>query len=40
VYGPLKGEKVIRGWRKLNNEELQELYSSSNNISVIKFRRI
>jgi hypothetical protein len=36
----LKGDEVIRGWRKLHNEELHNLYFSPNIIRVIKSRRI
>jgi hypothetical protein len=31
-------EEVARGWRRLHNEELSNLYSSSNIITVIKLR--
>jgi hypothetical protein len=31
-----KRERVTTGWRKLHNEELHDLYSSRNIISVIK----
>jgi hypothetical protein len=33
-------DKVTGEWRKLHNEELNDLYSSSNIIWVIKSRRI
>jgi hypothetical protein len=33
-------EKVIGGCRKLNNEELHELVSSPNTVTVIKPRRM
>jgi len=33
-------DKVIGEWRRLHNEELNELYSSPNIIQVIKTRRI
>jgi hypothetical protein len=48
----LFGNRVLRGifgakrdgltgeWRKLNNEELNDLYSSSNIVRVIKSRRM
>jgi hypothetical protein len=39
VFGPKK-EKVIGIWRKLNTEELHNLYSSTSIIRVIKSRRI
>jgi hypothetical protein len=31
---------VVRDWRKLHNEELQNFYASPNSISVIKSRRM
>jgi len=39
IFGP-KGDKVTKEWRKLHNEELNELYSSSNTVRVIKSRRM
>ena len=36
----LKRVKVIREWRKLYNEELNDLYCSPNTIRIIKTRRI
>jgi hypothetical protein len=36
----LRGAKVIGGWRKPRNEELNDLYSSSNIIRIIKSRRM
>jgi hypothetical protein len=38
-FGP-KREKVVGDWRRLHNEELHNLYASSNIITVIKSRRI
>jgi hypothetical protein len=35
IFGP-KREKVTRGWRKLHNEELHNMYSSPNVIRMIK----
>jgi hypothetical protein len=39
IFGP-KREEVAGGWRRLHNEELHDLYSSSNIIRVIKSRII
>jgi uncharacterized membrane protein len=39
IFGP-KRDEVTGGWRKLNNEELHNLYSSLNSIRVIKSRRM
>jgi len=39
VFGP-KGQEVTGEWRKLHNEELNYLYSSSNIVRVIKLRRM
>ena len=39
IFGPKKDE--VRGdWRKLHNEELNDLYCSPNIVRVIKSRRI
>jgi hypothetical protein len=35
-----KRDKVTGGWRKLHNEELRDLYSSSSIIRIIKSRRM
>jgi hypothetical protein len=35
-----KREEVAGGWRRLHNEELHNLYASSNIIKVIKSRRM
>jgi len=35
IFGP-KRDKVTRKWRKLHNEELNDLYSSPNIVRVIK----
>jgi hypothetical protein len=35
-----KRDEVTGGWRKLHNEELQNLYSSPNIIRMIKSRRV
>jgi hypothetical protein len=37
IFGP-KRDEVIGGWRKLHNDELYNLYSSSNIIRMIKSR--
>ena len=37
IFGP-KGEQVTGDWRKPHNEELRDLYCSSNTIRVIKSR--
>jgi hypothetical protein len=39
IFGP-KRDDVTRDWRKLHNEELHNLYSSSNIIRMIKSRRM
>jgi hypothetical protein len=39
MYGP-KRDEVTEEWRKLNNEELNNLYSSPNIFRVIKLRRM
>jgi len=39
IFGPKMG-KATGTWRKLHNEELNDLYSSSNIIGVIKSRRM
>ena len=35
-----KRDKVMGDWRKLRNEELNDLYSSANIVQVIKSRRL
>jgi len=35
IFGP-KRDEVTGEWRKLHNEELNDLYSSPNNIRVVK----
>jgi hypothetical protein len=39
VFGLMRNE-VTGEWRKLHNEELNDLYSSPNIVSVVKSRRI
>ena len=39
IFGPKK-EEVTEEWRKLHNEKLNDLYSSSNIVRVIKSRRM
>ena len=39
IFGPKRGE-VTGEWRKLHNEELNDLYSSLNIVWVIKSRRM
>jgi hypothetical protein len=39
IFGP-KREKVARGWSRLHNEELHNLYASTNVIRVINSRRM
>ena len=39
IFGPRRDE-VTREWRKLHNEELNDLYSSPNNVRVIKWGRM
>jgi hypothetical protein len=39
IFGP-KRDEVMGGWRKLHNEELDNLYSSPSRIRMIKSRRM
>jgi hypothetical protein len=39
IFGPKRG-RGKGGWRKLHNEELHNLYSSSSKIRMVKSRRM
>ena len=39
IFGP-KRDEVAGEWRKLHNEELNDLYRSSNIVRMIKSRRM
>jgi hypothetical protein len=39
IFGP-KRDEVTREWREMHNEELRDLYSSTNIIKMIKLRRM
>ena len=39
IFGP-RWDEVTRGWRKLHNEELNDLYSSPKIVWVISSRRM
>jgi hypothetical protein len=39
TFGP-KRDEIIKGWRKLHNEQLHNLYFSPNTIRMIKSRII
>jgi hypothetical protein len=39
IFGP-KRDEVMRGWRKLHNKELHNLYSLQSIIRMIKSRRM
>ena len=39
IFGPRR-DKVTGEWRKLHNEELNDLYSAPNIVRVIKLRRM
>jgi hypothetical protein len=39
IFGP-KRDEVTGEWRKLHNEELNDLYCSTDSVGVIKLRRM
>jgi hypothetical protein len=39
IFGS-KRDEVTRGWRKLHNEELRDLYSSPSIVGIIRSRRM
>jgi hypothetical protein len=39
IFEP-KGDEITREWRKIHDEELNDLYSSSNTFRAIKSRRM
>jgi len=39
IFGPNR-DKVTREWRKIHDEELNDLYSLSNIVRVIQWRRL
>jgi hypothetical protein len=39
IFGP-KRDEIERGWKKLHDEELHNLYSSRNIIRMMKSRRV
>ena len=39
IFGPRRGE-VTGEWRRMNNEDLNDLYTSTNIVRVIKSRRM
>jgi len=39
IFGP-KREDIAESWRRLHNEELHNLFASTNIIRVIKLRRM
>jgi hypothetical protein len=39
IFGP-KREEVARGWRRLHNKELHNIYASPNIVRIIKSTRM
>jgi hypothetical protein len=39
IFGPKKNE-IVKGWKKLHNEELHNMYSSPSIIRMIKSKRM
>jgi hypothetical protein len=39
IFGP-KRDKMVRGWRKMDNEELHNLHSSPNTSRMFKAKRM
>jgi hypothetical protein len=39
IFGP-KSDEMVKGWRKLHNEELHNLYPSPETITVTELRRM
>jgi hypothetical protein len=39
IFGP-KRDELTRGWRKLHNDEMRDLYSSPSTVKMVKSRRM